>query len=152
MKYCNKCGQSFAPTMVMCTACGSKEFSDMQISKQRPSNNNSHIPNSFDVGSIDFKNKKNTAYAAGCVFCILAILPLPYWYYDIFLRLLVTFVAILSAMELYKQNNNLWLLFTGVAILFNPLFKVYLTKGLWVPVDLLVAGAFAWMIVREKSI
>jgi TM2 domain-containing membrane protein YozV len=27
-----------------------------------------------------------------------------------------------------------------------------LTKGLWVPVDLLVAGAFAWMIVREKSI
>jgi hypothetical protein len=113
MKYCNKCGQSFAPTMVMCTACGSKEFSDMQISKQRPSNNNSHIPNSFDVGSIDFKNKKNTAYTAGCLFCILAILPLPYWYYDIFLRLLVTFVAILftNRITIYGFCLQVWLFY-----------------------------------------
>ena len=151
MKFCIKCGKSCIPTMVICAACGSREFSDVSRKKQNTGKKN-YSENIFLYSNFskEYLKEKNIIYALAFILCITAIFPMPYGFY-ILLRLVVTFVAVISALELKKEVNQFWYFFVGVAVLFNPLFPIYLSKSVWVPIDLIVAGSFAWMIFRQKS-
>lgn len=81
-----------------------------------------------------------TYIAAALLF--LAIFPWPYGYY-ILLRWLICFSASVVAWGFYKSHLSHWsLIFGGIAFLFNPLIPVYLTKPVWVSIDLIVSVLF----------
>jgi hypothetical protein len=82
----------------------------------------------------------------------IAIADLPYGYYTL-MRLIVcataVFVVVVAAKS--KQMWAAWA-FSLLALLFNPIVPVHLTKGLWQPLDfiagvLLVVSA---LVVRRK--
>jgi len=74
-------------------------------------------------------------------FLLLATLNLPYGYYT-FLRIVVCGVSVYVAYQGYQwgQQWAMWV-FGLVAVLFNPLVPVHLTKEIWLPIDLAVAVA-----------
>jgi len=88
-------------------------------------------------------------YKVAIILCLVAVFPLPYDFYA-FLRLAVTLASIVAAFELKGEGNFLWLLFCGVALVFNPFFPINLDKGLWVVIDLTVAGCFGWIGFRDE--
>lgn len=75
------------------------------------------------------------------IMLFLAILPLPYFYYEL-LRIIV-FCSSLYAIsrDLLVRNTNEKIYFIIIAILFNPVIPVYLSKMIWIPIDFTV-GAF----------
>lgn len=84
------------------------------------------------------------AIPAGMLF--LAVLPLPYGYYQ-FLRLVVCgFAGFLAWQEVESstQITPIAIMFGLIALLMNPVIPVHLSKGLWVVLDLVMAGAFVW--------
>lgn len=64
-------------------------------------------------------------------------------YYD-FLRLAVTAVAAYLALRAYRLNQTAWLwLLGGIALLYNPVFRVHLDRDDWWPLNAGAAIAFA---------
>lgn len=76
------------------------------------------------------------------IMLFMAMLPLPYGYYQ-FLRWVVCGVAIYIAVQAYKWKKvwGTWV-FGAIAILFNPLSPIYLTKEIWQPIDVVCALLF----------
>lgn len=93
--------------------------------------------------------KTSRLIAAGLL--LLAIAPLPYGYYQ-FLRIAITIIAGINAFHVYHQKGQ-WpfLIFLGIAILFNPLFPIYLDKDSWTPIDLITAIFFGFMASDQHS-
>ncbi len=87
------------------------------------------------------------------VFLLGALAPWPYGYF-VFLRWVVCFAALMVAFRAH-EIERLWALWTFglVALLFNPLIPIYLTRELWAPIDLLTAVLFAVAIasLRERA-
>ena len=77
---------------------------------------------------------------------LIALAPLPYGYY-IFLKIAVTGCAGISAYLNYQSGNRSLLLWTCVAIamLFNPIIPVHLTREIWSVLNILVAGFFGYL-------
>ena len=77
------------------------------------------------------------------VMLIVALAPLPYGYYTL-LRLVVCGAAAYLAFVGHKAHvAQLWNgAMVVVALLFNPLIPVHLSRGIWAPIDVLVAGLF----------
>lgn len=77
---------------------------------------------------------------------------LPYDYY-IILRWVITISAIINAVGFNKSKLTGWvLIFSALAILFNPLFPIYLNKSSWVAIDLISTIIFflsAYSIKKE---
>ena len=75
------------------------------------------------------------------VMLFLGAAPLPYGYYML-LRIVVTIVFIWSAYVSYVRKRKIipWI-FCLVAIVFNPLLKIYFSKEMWAVVDV-AAGVF----------
>lgn len=70
------------------------------------------------------------AYLAPATLSAIALFELPYGYYQ-FLRILVTGCCIwIAAWHNAKSNTPAMLLFGALAILFNPLFKVHMSRDL----------------------
>lgn len=85
------------------------------------------------------------------LFLFFAIFSLPYGYYS-FLRLLVCTIAVWTSWNFYKSKLSSWaIIFAFVAILFNPLVPVYLTKAAWVPLDFITACLFILAANSVKS-
>tara|TARA_E500000178_G_C16725535_1_gene619156 strand:+ start:85 stop:369 length:285 start_codon:yes stop_codon:yes gene_type:complete len=91
---------------------------------------------------------KNLIYGVAGILCVVAVLPLPYGFYT-FLRLSVTISGVIASLELKKEENFLWILFAGISLLFNPVFPIYLDRGIGFPIDLFVAGSFGWIAFRN---
>lgn len=73
---------------------------------------------------------------------LLAVLPLPYGYYT-FLRISVFTGSLFLAYQSYQHDKvNLATILAGFAILFNPIIPVYLSKELWLPIDIISAISF----------
>ena len=66
----------------------------------------------------------------------------PYGYYT-FLRWAVTIAAIVVAVVAWKSSAQ-WVTwpFVGIAILFNPIAPIYMTRQHWRPIDIVCAIAF----------
>jgi len=86
-------------------------------------------------------------------FIILAILMLfgaiaewPYGYYT-FLRWITCISSILVAFQAFEKNID-WakVVFIVIAILFNPLAPIYLSRNTWVPIDIITAILFIFAI------
>jgi len=77
------------------------------------------------------------------IMLIVAVAPLPYGYYQ-FLRWIICGISIFVAYESYEWGKSwaTWV-FIPVAILFNPLFPIYLDKSTWRPIDIFCAFLFA---------
>lgn len=95
---------------------------------------------------------KNIASTISIVLLLLAIPAIwPYGYY-VFLRWMVTGSAIFLIWVANKLQKQKWLgLMIVIAILFNPIIPIYLTKEIWVVIDLIVAIIFLVSIFKIKS-
>ena len=70
---------------------------------------------------------------------LLALADLPYGYYTI-LRLLVFAVGAYGVYLAHKVKQQGWAWTLGaIAVLFNPLFPIYLEREVWAPIDVAVA-------------
>ncbi|MDG1739133.1 MAG: hypothetical protein P8H92_14385 [Paracoccaceae bacterium] len=81
---------------------------------------------------------------------LVAIFPLPYGYYT-FARIAVCLSSALAAYSLIGKRSTFWIGFAIISILFNPIFPIYLTKAIWLPIDLITAAAFGWMAYKAKD-
>jgi hypothetical protein len=74
------------------------------------------------------------------VMAFIAIADLPYGYYT-FMRLVVCATAVFAAIVAVK-SKQMWAVWacSTLALLFNPIVPVHLTKSLWQPLDF-IAGA-----------
>lgn len=76
---------------------------------------------------------------------LIAVLPLPYVFYPA-LRLLVcgsSAYLIYLHRERWGSEISGWVLvFGGMAVLYNPIFPVFLPKAVWVVVNLISAAVF----------
>ena len=76
--------------------------------------------------------------------CILALMPLPYGYYTL-LRIVVTTAAIYAAWLCFSEGEAVDLRVAGfvfIAILFNPIIPIHLSREIWAPIDVVAAAAF----------
>lgn len=75
----------------------------------------------------------------------------PYGYFTL-LRWVTAASAALFAFAGYKAKNP-WVLwtFSFLAVLFNPLAPVYLTREIWLPIDVLAAIAFGIAFAHQAS-
>jgi len=58
------------------------------------------------------------------------------------LRITVTAVSICAAYLYFAEKNAVWIVFTGLAVLFNPLFAVPLSRAAWKVIDVAAAVVF----------
>ncbi len=82
-----------------------------------------------------------------------AALPLPYGYYTL-LRLVVTTAACLAAFHFYNEKGSIdWkvVAFGLLALLFNPLLPVFLTRSLWLGIDVVAALMFCFVALRRQQ-
>jgi len=100
------------------------------------------------------------------IFLLLTFFDWPYSFYSI-LRIVVTIVAVYYAYYLYEvlKRTDFWFwALVGIAILFNPIFPIYLSilfnpifpiylydKTAWGIIDIIVAIFFVILIVKFKK-
>lgn len=97
------------------------------------------------------KPLKNITIVLG-VLLLLAIFPLTYGYYT-FLKLAVFVGGSFLAYQFYQQKNAGWaVVLASMAILFNPIIPVYLTREAWLPIDLLCGGLLFYKSFALKGI
>jgi hypothetical protein len=73
---------------------------------------------------------------------VLAVFPMPYAYYD-FLRVAVTGAAAYVALRMMQlDQRNIAIPFGVIAVLFNPIVPIYLSKQVWITFDLMAALIF----------
>jgi len=92
-------------------------------------------------------------FAAICL--LAALLDWPYGYY-VFLRIVVCIAALFVIATAYESRQTwaIWLWGT-IAVLFNPIIKIPLSRETWQPIDLVCAVLFvigAIIIKRTKQI
>jgi len=93
---------------------------------------------------------RNVAVTISVFMLLLAIPRLPYGYY-ILLRWVVSLTALFSTWVAYEYKYKFWVfMMGGIAILFNPIIPVHLTKGIWVVTDIVVAILFLVSIFKIK--
>jgi len=74
-----------------------------------------------------------------------AIAEWPYGYYTI-LRWITCITSILVVLQAFEKNIN-WakVIFIIIAILFNPLVPIYLSRSTWIPLDIITAIFFIFI-------
>ena len=75
-----------------------------------------------------------------------AIAEWPYGYYTL-LRWITCIASILVTLQAFEKNIE-WakVVFIVIAILFNPLAPIYLSRSTWVPLDIITAILFIFAI------
>lgn len=81
---------------------------------------------------------------------LLGVFELPYGYYT-FLRLAVTAAAIVLMILMSKFGEIGWCFgLLPVALLWNPIITVSLSRSVWLPLDLLAAAFFLTLAFRMR--
>ena len=82
-------------------------------------------------------------WAVPLVLLIVAVGPLPYGYYGL-LRLVVCASAAYSAYALLSGAQRPWLAWTfvGLAILYNPIFRVHFERETWSIINVISAAPY----------
>ena len=90
-------------------------------------------------------------YIAVCIILGIALLSISGGFYTL-VRIIVTISAVAATIQNSSNGINIWsIIYGGMAILFNPLFPVYLhDKGAWVMIDIIAIILFIIQIVRNK--
>lgn len=82
---------------------------------------------------------------------LLALAPWPYGYYQL-LRFVVCGVSVYIAFMAYNWQK-IWAtwLFGFIALLFNPLIPIHLSRELWQPIDVICALMFTVVAITLKK-
>ena len=86
---------------------------------------------------------------------LLIIAPLisfPYGFYT-FLRLVISITSAIIIFYTYKSVggvNEILIIFALIFILYNPVFPVYLTREIWMPVNFITSGIYIFGYFRVK--
>jgi hypothetical protein len=76
------------------------------------------------------------------VMAFIAIFSWPYGYYQL-LRVVLCITSVIVAYGFYKAQLGGWpMAFGAIAILFNPVFPIYLVRSSWTGIDLVVGLLF----------
>lgn len=87
--------------------------------------------------------------AALCLFW--ALLPNPYGFYMLVRIIVCGVCAYLAYQYEGSQTASAWLLgFT--AVVYNPIIPIYLSREVWMPIDLLTAVLLLWSANRDCSL
>lgn len=84
---------------------------------------------------------------------LLCLFPMPYDYYTL-VRFASMIIFACFAFSFYKEKNTLFMVIAiSLAILFQPLAKITLSKEMWNIIDVIVAGALfvLWWKEHKKS-
>lgn len=87
----------------------------------------------------------SAVWAIPAAMLLIAMFALPYGYYTA-LRIVVCGAAAYLVYHLWNERDeiSLWIfVFFAIAILFNPVFPVHLTKSIWTPLNFGSAVCFA---------
>jgi hypothetical protein len=80
----------------------------------------------------------------------IGVMPLPIEYYSL-LRIVVFVGALLVISSDIKKFQKI-LVFTLIAILFNPLFPIYLhDKDIWIPIDIVCGTLFLLNLLKKNK-
>ena len=77
-------------------------------------------------------------------------LAVPYSYFRV-LRWVVTITASVLLFRSWSRKTLWSWIFGAVAILFNPIAPIYLSRTVWSVVDVVTAGAFAFSIYFDRA-
>ncbi len=82
-------------------------------------------------------------FAICTVLLLIAVVNMPSGYYT-FLRIAVTFGAVLASYNEYDKDINIWVIIFGlIAILYNPFIPIYFYyKGIWIYINIITAVLF----------
>lgn len=85
------------------------------------------------------------------ILLFIAVLHMPFGYYK-FMRIGVTIASLYLISQEVKKGVNTWvILFSIIAIIFNPILPIYLgSKSTWMPIDI-IAGAFFLIFAFTKK-
>lgn len=90
-------------------------------------------------------------YIIGIAISLIAVLPFPIEFYT-FVRISIFILAIIVVFDLLKSKNQLWYLFAGIAILYNPIIPIYLySKVIWSFFNIGTAASFFYA-MQNKDI
>lgn len=97
------------------------------------------------------KNAKTIVKGIIAVLLILCLIDADYGFYQA-MRTLISFGFAFLAYTYYKSGDQTnVLIFLCLLILFQPLLKIGLGRGLWIVLDLFVAGYLIYQILRSSS-
>ena len=101
-------------------------------------------------------NNNNSIKVNGAVYIVLSVLlllclaPMPYGYYQL-VRFISAFAfAILAWLNYTTRQTSRLIVFSGLALLFQPFCKIALGRTVWNIVDVLVAGMLIFMWYRIR--
>lgn len=103
------------------------------------------VNNWIDGSKFSMKESAKIVAAIVGFLLLIALLPLPYGYYT-FLRLTVFMSSLFLVYQLSEmKEHKISAILALLAILFNPFIPVYLSRELWMPIDLISAGFFLYI-------
>lgn len=88
------------------------------------------------------------------VMLFLASAPWPYGYYQLLRLAICGIAAYFTFTALHQQKTWATWLFGFIAALFNPLLPIYLTREIWMPIDIICGAMFiiSSVLVGKKKI
>lgn len=95
-------------------------------------------------------NNIKIASIIGLVLLFLALLNLPYEYY-IFLRWAITIIALFITFVIWDKLENMKWMSVIIAIIYNPIVPVYLSRNVWILIDILSGLIFLIILFMYKK-
>ena len=100
------------------------------------------------------KNSLSLVLIIPCVILIIApMISFPYGFYT-FLRLVVTITASIALINSLKNEggiNNTSIIFGLVAILYNPLIPIHLSREIWMLINFITSGIYFFYLYKIKN-
>ena len=101
------------------------------------------------------KNSLSLVLIIPAILLIIApIISFPYGFYT-FLRLVVTITAIIAVVSSLKNEgtvNEMSIIFGLIAILYNPLIPIYLSREIWMPINFITSGIYFFFLFKVRKI
>jgi len=92
--------------------------------------------------ALNQRNKQNMPFLYfSAIVALIGLMPMPYVGYTLVKIGVVSgcLLAItkVSGIKLIEVDANIWLV--GLVVLYNPIFPIYLTRGIWIVFDIIAA-------------
>lgn len=95
---------------------------------------------------------KNVCISSGILLFLAIFNFWPYNFY-IILRWIIFFVSVYMVHNSYQSKIDIWtIVFCALAITFNPIIPIYLSKSNWIIIDLIGSVLFFMTANSKKSI
>lgn len=100
------------------------------------------------------KNSLVLFFTIPAILLVLApIFLFPYGFYTL-LRLVISVTSafiIFYSFKVSKGINEISIIFSFILILYNPIFPVYLTREIWMPINFVTSGIYLYGLYKIKK-